>query len=142
MLILDTDVLTIVQRANSTEYDRLVDRLDESGADQVCVAIISFEEQMRGWLGFIAKAKSLEGQSVAYGKLQALLEDFQTRPVLDFDAPVITVYRRLLSLHLRLGTMDLKIAATALAHGAVLISRNLADFRKVPGLQVEDWTKP
>jgi tRNA(fMet)-specific endonuclease VapC len=35
--------------------------------------------------------------------------------------------------------MDLRIAAIALAHDALLLSRNLKDFRKVPGLCVDDW---
>jgi len=37
-------------------------------------------------------------------------------------------------------SMDLKIAAIAIAHDALLISRNLADFRKVLRLLVADWT--
>ena len=41
---------------------------------------------------------------------------------------------------IRIGTMDLKIDAIALATGATLLSRNRADFEKVPGLTVEDWT--
>jgi predicted nucleic acid-binding protein len=36
--------------------------------------------------------------------------------------------------------MDLKIAAIVLAQQATLLSPNLSDFRKVPGLQLEDWT--
>jgi tRNA(fMet)-specific endonuclease VapC len=35
--------------------------------------------------------------------------------------------------------MDLKIAATAIANNATLLSRNLKDFNKVPGLKVENW---
>jgi tRNA(fMet)-specific endonuclease VapC len=35
--------------------------------------------------------------------------------------------------------MDLKIAAIALVHDALLLSANLRDFRKVPGLRVESW---
>jgi tRNA(fMet)-specific endonuclease VapC len=38
------------------------------------------------------------------------------------------------------GTKDLQISAIVLAHDATLLSRNLVDFRKVPGLRVEDWT--
>ena len=35
--------------------------------------------------------------------------------------------------------MDLKIAAIALSHAALLLSRNLVDFTRVPGLRVENW---
>lgn len=48
---------------------------------------------------------------------------------------------RLRKIHRRLGAMDLRIAAIALAQNAKLISRNLKDFRPIVGLQVEDWTK-
>ena len=54
----------------------------------------------------------------------------------------IIEFRRLRKAGLRIGTMDLRIAAIAMAHGALLISRNLVDFQKVPGLRVEDWTQP
>lgn len=40
----------------------------------------------------------------------------------------------------RIGPYDILIAATALAHGAVLVSHNVDEFRRVDGLQVEDWT--
>ena len=40
----------------------------------------------------------------------------------------------------RLQTMDLRIARIALVTDSTLLSRNLRDFRKVPGLIVEDWT--
>ena len=35
--------------------------------------------------------------------------------------------------------MDLKIAAVCVAHDALLRTRNLVDFEKVPGLRVENW---
>jgi predicted nucleic acid-binding protein len=36
--------------------------------------------------------------------------------------------------------MDLKIAAIVLSREATLLSRHHANFSRVPGLQVEDWT--
>jgi len=36
--------------------------------------------------------------------------------------------------------MDLKLASIVLLRNATLLSRNLGDFRKVPGLKVEDWS--
>ena len=60
--------------------------------------------------------------------------------VLDFDDEAAAEYRKLRGMKVRIGTMDLKIAAITLAHGALLLSRNLRDFKRVPGLDVEDWT--
>lgn len=39
----------------------------------------------------------------------------------------------------RVGAMDLKIASICLAHDCLLLSRNLVDFAKVPGLRVGNW---
>jgi tRNA(fMet)-specific endonuclease VapC len=40
---------------------------------------------------------------------------------------------------LRIGSRDLKIAATALVNHALLLSANRTDFDRVPGLRVENW---
>jgi tRNA(fMet)-specific endonuclease VapC len=53
-------------------------------------------------------------------------------------AKAATEYQRLRGLKVRIGAMDLKIAAIALANDATLWTRNMVDFRKVPGLKVED----
>lgn len=138
MIILDTDVLSIVQRAEGEQYNNLARRLDLVD-EEVVVAIISFEEQMRGWLAFIARSRSLEHQIRGYRYLHDLLDDFTTRPVIDFDENCATRFETLAESRLRVGTMDLRIAATAIANDALLLSRNLVDFQKVPGLRVEDW---
>lgn len=39
-----------------------------------------------------------------------------------------------------IGPYDILIAAQALRLGATLVTSNLAEFRRVPGLQCEDWT--
>jgi tRNA(fMet)-specific endonuclease VapC len=39
----------------------------------------------------------------------------------------------------KIGRADLLIASIARANKAILVTRNLKDFRQVPGLQVENW---
>lgn len=39
----------------------------------------------------------------------------------------------------RVGTMDLKIACIAIANNATLLTRNINDFKIVPGLTIADW---
>ena len=40
-----------------------------------------------------------------------------------------------------IGCADMVIAATALAHGAILVTANTREFHRVAGLRIEDWTK-
>lgn len=141
MLVLDTDVLTIIQRAEGAECARLVARLAAHDAQSIAVTIVSFEEQTRGWLQYAAKAKTSEQRVKAYARLHALLDDYADRRVLDFDDLAEEVYQRLVKAKIRIPTMDLRIAAMVLANDATLLSRNLKDFAKVPSLRVEDWTK-
>jgi tRNA(fMet)-specific endonuclease VapC len=61
-------------------------------------------------------------------------------PLLPFDNRAAAEFDRLRQSRIRIGTMDLKIAAIALANDATLLTRNLSDFRKVPGLRAEDWS--
>jgi tRNA(fMet)-specific endonuclease VapC len=41
-----------------------------------------------------------------------------------------------------IGPLDTLIAATALARGAVLVTRNVREFARVPRLEVENWYEP
>lgn len=38
-----------------------------------------------------------------------------------------------------IGPLDVLIAGTALARGATLVTRNVGEFARVPGLRVESW---
>jgi tRNA(fMet)-specific endonuclease VapC len=138
--ILDTDTLTVIQRRSEPAYTRLVSRFNASPDIRVFTTIVSFEEQTRGWLEYVKRARSPDQLIKAYSMLHELHLDFSTRPVLDFDAQAAHVYNRLLHARLRLGSMDLRIAAITLARNEILLTRNLKDFRRVPNLRAEDWT--
>lgn len=69
-----------------------------------------------------------------------MLDRYLKITVLEFDEASAAEFERLKRSRIRIGTMDLKIAAIALAHDATVLTRNLKDFSRVPGLRVEDWT--
>ena len=140
MIILDTDSLSLLDREKLLESSVLRNNLERFSPEEIFTTIISFEENMRGWLAFIAKSKTLEQQIYAYEKLHRFLESYRNTLVLDFDEKAAAVFREFKSQKIRVGTMDLKIAAIAIANNATLLSRNLKDFGKIPGLKIEDWT--
>ena len=39
-----------------------------------------------------------------------------------------------------IGPYDVRIAGQALARALTLVTHNTAEFKRVPGLQIEDWT--
>lgn len=141
MIILDTDCLSLLDRETILESSILRKNLDRFSPEDIFTTIISFEEQMRGWLSYIAKSKTVEQQIIAYQKLHRSLESFRNTVVLDFDEKAAAVFKELKSQKIRIGTMDLKIASIAIANDAILVSRNLSDFLQVPNLSVQDWTK-
>lgn len=59
-----------------------------------------------------------------------------------FDRPATLAYGRLRTLLERkgrpIGSMDMLIAAHALSLGARLVT-NIAEFKRVPGLRIENW---
>jgi len=136
MYVLDTDYVSLLQRQIGAGAERLRFRL--SGIERF-TTIITYEEQMRGWLTWIAQAKSLVAQIERYSMLKRMVTSYAKISLLDFDRPAADEFERLRIQRIRIGTMDLKIAAIALANDATLLSRNLKDFSKVPGLKVEDW---
>jgi tRNA(fMet)-specific endonuclease VapC len=79
--------------------------------------------------------------SAGYGPSQhSAARDYLTFVLLPFDVPSATIYDRLLAQNLRVGTMDLRLAAIALSRNLTVLTRNLRDFGRVPALKIEDRT--
>jgi tRNA(fMet)-specific endonuclease VapC len=138
--VLDTDILSIHQSKKGAEYHRVHTRLDQVEPASVFVSIVSFHEQVVGWNAYLQRAKKMVGLIRAYGKFERMLLDFTRLNILGFDQDAANEFDRLKSLGVRIGAMDLRIAAIALANDFILVTRNTVDFERVPGLRIEDWT--
>jgi len=137
VFLLDTDHITIIQRKPRST---LVARIKDRGLQHFFVSIVSFHEQARGWNAYLHGARSDDRILHAYRMFERILRDFTSMQVLSFDEPALARFNALRSGGVRIGTMDLRIAATALLHDFTLLTGNLGDFRKVAGLRVADWS--
>jgi tRNA(fMet)-specific endonuclease VapC len=140
MIVLDTDHISLLQSEESKAKASLLARIRAHRSSEIVTTIVTYEEQMRGWLAYKARAKNAMQESAAYARLKKHIHDYRIIPVLDFDEPAAIEYQRLRGLRIRIGAMDLKIASIVVLHDATLATRNLSDFEKVPGLRAEDWT--
>ena len=60
--------------------------------------------------------------------------------ILPYTESANAAVAQLKALRLNVGLADLRIAAIALEHRAVVVTRNRRDFSRVPGLNIEDWS--
>ena len=119
---------------------RLSKRLGRSDLPAV-IPIVSFQEQMAGILSRINQIKSASvGELVlAYESLASITDFLAGFTRLPFDKEAAARFLKLRKQGVRIGTMDLRIACIVMEHDAVLLTRNIKDFEKVPGLKFENW---
>ena len=138
MIVFDTDVLTAILLGNPA----LVQRAAAFEVREQAVPVIVIEEIMRGRLNVIRQAEAGRANvSIprAYKLFEETFTDFRRIQVLSYTSQADALYQQWRQQGIRIATHDLRIAATCVAHAAILISRNRIDFEQVPGLQVEFW---
>lgn len=101
---------------------------------------MSFHEQFLGWHNYLARATKAEEFTFGYARFEKFLAAFTEYQILPFDESAADVFMELRNRRIRVGAMDLRIAAIAIANGMTLLTRNSVDFERVPGLTFEDWT--
>jgi tRNA(fMet)-specific endonuclease VapC len=141
MNLLDSDHLSALQHPGSPSAVRLKSRL-AAAADAPATTIVTVEEAMRGWLAAITKERQPRRQVAAYRELAELFGLFAGFRIVPFDDRAADEFTRLRAMKVRIGTPDLKIAAIARVHDAVLVTRNRRDFEQVPGLRLANWLDP
>ena len=138
--LLDTDHISFLQEQRGPEYTALSTRMAQHSPGDFAFSIVSFHEQMLGGHAFLNHARTAAQVIYGYSVLMRILRMYLTTQVLPFDAAAAAIFDGLQAQRIRVGTMDLRIAATALSRGLVVLTRNTRDFGRVPGLVTEDWT--
>ena len=136
--LFDTDHLTLYQH----DHPPLMQRLAMQTGDSVGICAINIEEVIRGRLARLGRALAGVHHVEAYAFLVDAVEVFRRFPVVPFDDASETQFQALRKAKVRAGTLDLKIAAVALANRLTVLTRNRSDFGRVPGLRIEDWSVP
>lgn len=119
--LLDTCVCIRLLRGGGAPVAR---RIAAAEPGTIAISAISHAELIDG---------AARGGAAGLAALEALLEKV---PVAAFDSEAA---RSFPAARLARGRYDRLIAAHAMALGATLVTHNAGDFRKVPGLRIEDW---
>ena len=131
--LLDTNICIYVIKRRPL---RVVERLREAGLSEVGISTITLSELLYG----VEKNSRPAQNRVALSHFVAHLE------ILPYDGRAAEAYGRIRAALERrgrpIGPLDLLIAGHALSLGSTLVTNNVREFRRVPGLPVENWTRP
>jgi tRNA(fMet)-specific endonuclease VapC len=128
MILLDTDIVIAHLKGNPRVTEPILDQLSEIAIPAIALAELDF--------GAKASARQTENLERLYTFVRAVR-------VIPFDEQCATEHGTLKAELRRLGrptgAIDALIAATALTHGATLVTHNTGDYVNIPRLRLEDW---
>ena len=131
-ILIDTTVLIAYERGRIDLERRVAGRAQE----EFYLSVISASELLHG----VYRAVDPQVRSWRSAFVEAVLARF---PLLTIDLPTARIHAQLWAELASTGSMigphDLWLAATCIAHGLILVTGNLREFRRVPGLSVEAW---
>jgi len=128
--LLDTNVCVDFM---NRRYPNVIERILSSPPEDLCLNSVVVAELRYG-----ADRSARRAQN--HQRLDILISEIQC---LDFDLAAARVFGRIRSTleseGLVIGPYDMMIAAHALSLGIVLVTDNEKEFRRVAGLQIENW---
>ena len=129
MILLDTNVVIAFFNGSKTVLQRIYADVDRIALSSLVVAELDY--------GAKASQKAKENLE----KLHRFVDIVQVVPF-DIECAKIfgTIKSKLRKLGKPTGEMDALIAATAMAHKAVLVTGNRKHFENIEGLKVEIWS--
>jgi tRNA(fMet)-specific endonuclease VapC len=137
LYVLDTDTVSLYQHG----HPRVCAAVAGHQTSAVVISVMTVEEQLSGWYSELRRAKKAPMLAAIYQRMAMTVRFYAKLAILSFTEPAIARYEDLKRLKIRIGKTDLRIAAIALEHDAVVVTRNSKDFKHVPGLQIEDWSR-
>jgi tRNA(fMet)-specific endonuclease VapC len=129
-LMLDTNVCIYVIKEHPAS---VVERFTSLPVGDVGISVITLAELEYGVSKSSRPARNREALDLFISPLD----------VASFDRQATAIYGKLRTVPERkgqpIGSMDLLIAAHAISLDVRLITHNVKEFRRVPGLRIEDW---
>ena len=138
--VLDTDVFTLFQLDTQPVVER-VEAASKAG-HMVGLCTVTVEEQFTGWMKRLNTAKTGSAYATASSLFARAIRLWGKFPIAPETEASRTTVQQFIKLKLNVGKNDLRIASVVLDLGAILVTRNLVDYRRIPGLKFEDWAVP
>jgi tRNA(fMet)-specific endonuclease VapC len=137
MILLDTDTVTHF----SYGHANVRRKIEEVGDEELAVANITRNEILRGRAESLLKSANEDELRKAAGRFQQAEELLSAFVVVGFDENSIKHFGRLRKQKnlKKMGRADMLIACIALAHDALLVTRNTKDYKDVAGLRMDNW---
>src|SRR5262249_40859186 len=136
LFVLDTDTISFLRKG----HPLLQSRVDARAKSELAVTSVTVEEMLTGWYTYIRQATQPPRIARGHEELASSVRYLGGWNILTLTEPAQAPYAQLAALRLNVGKKDLRIAAIALENNAVVVTHNLQDFQRVPGLTVEDWS--
>ncbi len=139
MIVLDTDIATLLSYGKTDKLKKRIAALDKD--EKLAVTIVTRMEMLQGRFASIKNAANPDELRVAMDRFlesERFLAAFDRLNVEDAASQHFDDLRQGKKTR-KMRRADLLIACIALAHQALLVTRNVKDYKDVPGLRVENW---
>lgn len=131
-VLIDASIFIEVERGRLDIAPHVTRRQDEESF----LSVITASELLHG----VHRAAQAQQRAKRSAFVEGILERF---PLLPLDLATARahahIWAELASEGNVIGPHDLWLAATCIAHGLTMVTANLREFGRIPGLQVESW---
>ncbi len=142
MIVLDTDIVTLLSYGTNATLQSRIESLPDD--EVLAIAVVTRMEILQGRHDSILKAASgadMEKAAERFQRAEEMLNDYvvlypDEASCANFDNFLKQMKKKKMK---KIKRGDMVIAAIALAHDALLVTRNTKDYQGVTGLRVENW---